>query len=177
MAARRPGPIMSRALRVPARVYDLNAGWIFGRRFLLLSHIGRHTGERHRTMLEVIGESPSTGEFIVVAGLGRSAQWYRNLQVQEATEVAVGRHRFRPVHRELDADEAVEVLAAYERRNRLLGPIIRWALTWLVGWPYDGTAAAQARLVAELPMVALRPRPQDHEAAAALPAWYAGSEF
>jgi len=31
-------------------------------------------------MLEVIGTGPAPGEVIVIAGLGRSADWYRNVQ-------------------------------------------------------------------------------------------------
>ncbi len=148
---------MGYLLRAPVRVYDWKAGWIFGNRFLLLTHIGRKSGREHRTMLEVIGRDPAAGEFMVIAGFGRSAQWYRNLQAYEALEVAVGRQRFRPIHRELEACEAAEVLADYERRNRWLAPIVNRVLSWLVGWRYDGTDAARQRLVTELPVVGLRP--------------------
>jgi hypothetical protein len=108
-------------------------------------------------MLEVVGENRETGELMVIVGFGRSAQWYRNLQAHEALEVAISRQRFRPVHRELTGPEAAAVLADYERRNRWLTPILRRVLSRLVGWRYDGSDAARGRLVAELPVVALRP--------------------
>jgi deazaflavin-dependent oxidoreductase (nitroreductase family) len=108
-------------------------------------------------MLEVIGEDRGTGELMVIAGLGRSAQWYRNLQAHEALEVAIGQQRFRPTHRELDAHEAAKVLAGYEQRNRWLAPVLHRVLSWLVGWRYDGTNAARQRLVTELPIIAFRP--------------------
>jgi hypothetical protein len=108
-------------------------------------------------MLEVVGENRGRREVIVVAGLGRSANWYRNLLAGNATEVAVGHERFVPLYRELDAEEAATVLAEYERRNRYLAPVVRRALSWLVGWRYDGTEAKRRQLVSELPMVALRP--------------------
>jgi hypothetical protein len=56
----------------------------------------------------------------------------------------------------LDDDRAVEIIASYEQRNRLVAPVVRWVLGRLVGWPYDGTEAARRRLVAELPVVAFR---------------------
>jgi hypothetical protein len=61
------------------------------------------------------------------------------------------------IHRELSPDEAARVLAGYERRNRFLVPLIHRMLSWLVGWDYDGTESARYRLVAELPVIGLRP--------------------
>ena len=134
-------------------------GWILGRRFLRLTHVGGRSGRLYQTVLEVVGHSGATDEVIVVAGLGRSAQWYRNLQVCEAVEVAIAGERFAPVHRELSPDEATVVLADYERRNRYLAPLIHWLLSWLVGWRYDGSESARQRLAAELPFIGLRPAP------------------
>jgi hypothetical protein len=108
-------------------------------------------------MLEVVGENRDDNEVIVVAGLGRSAQWYRNLLADKATEVAIGRERFAPRYRELDPTEAAVVLAQYEHRNRYIAPVVRRVLSWLVGWHYDGTEVKRLALVSELPMVALCP--------------------
>jgi len=161
MNVRRPGPIVRRLLRSPALLYDCNVGWLLGHRFLRLTHTGRQSGRRYQTMLEVIGTGPAPGEVIVIAGLGRSADWYRNVQARPATEVAIGRHRFRPLHRALDENEAAVVVADYERRNRWLTPLIRQVLSWLVGWHYDGSNEARQQLVYELPLVAFRPaRPE-----------------
>ena len=157
MTSRAPGPTTIKLLRAPTRLYDWHAGWILGRRFLRLTHIGRRSGRQYQTMLEVIGENRATREVIVMAGLGRSANWYRNLQTHEATEVAIGRERFTPRHRELRGSEASTVLVEYERRNRLITPIVRRVLSWLVGWRYDGTDTARRQLVAELPVIGLRP--------------------
>ncbi len=160
MRPRRPGPRTKRLLRAPARLYDWHLGWLLGRRFLRLTHVGRRSGRRYQTMLEVLGENPRSDELIVVAGLGRSADWYRNLQAGEAREVAVGRERFVPIHRELGEAEAVAVLAAYEGRNRVVAPLVRAVLSRLVGWRYDGSESARRALVHELPMIGLRSRPR-----------------
>jgi len=142
---------------MPARLYDWHAGWLLGRRFLRLTHTGRRSGRRYRTVLEVIGTGNAPGEVIVMAGFGRSADWYRNLLAHPATEVAIARQRFRPVHRVLSEREAIAVLADYERRNRWAAPLVRRTLTWLVGWNYDGTDDARRRLAHQLPLVAFRP--------------------
>lgn len=153
----RPGPLARRLLAAPARLYDWHLGWVLGRRFLRLTHVGRRSGRRYRTMLEVIGTGPAPGEVIVIAGLGRSANWYRNIRAGSGAEVAIGRRRFHAVPRELTEPEAVAALADYEHRNRFVRPVVRRALTWLVGWPYDGSDDARRRLVRQLPVIALRP--------------------
>ena len=149
--------MISRLLRGPALLYEWNVGWLLDRRFLLLTHVGRRSGRQYRTVLEVIGTVPESGEVIVVAGFGRSADWYRNVQAASAIEVVVGRDRFAPVHRELDEAEAIAVLADYERRNRWVAPVVRRVLSWLVGWDYNGSDDARRRLVRQLPGVAFRP--------------------
>jgi deazaflavin-dependent oxidoreductase (nitroreductase family) len=158
VTARRPGPRLVRLLAAPAALYDVHAGWLLRRRFLRLTHVGRITGREYQTVLEVIGQNPVAREVMVMAGLGRRAQWYLNVRGGGGAEVAIGSQRFVPAVRELEPEEAAAVLAEYEARHRWVRPVVRRVLSRLVGWTYDGTAASRARLVAELPVVALRPR-------------------
>jgi deazaflavin-dependent oxidoreductase (nitroreductase family) len=145
-------------LRLPTHLYDWHLGWLLDGRFLRLTHLGRRSGRRYQTVLEVVGSDRETEQITVMSGFGPSANWFRNLQAAPAVEVAIGRRRYRrPQHRILEETEAARVLAEYERRNRLIAPIVRLALGWLAGWPYDGSDAARARLVRQLPMVAFRP--------------------
>ncbi len=117
MIRRTPGPTLVKLLRVPAHLYDWQLGWIVGHRFLRLTHVGHRSGRHYQTMLEVIGRNPTSREGIGIAGLGRSANWYRNLLANDAIEVAIGRKRFTPVHRQVSESDAASVLADYERTN------------------------------------------------------------
>ena len=54
-------------------------------------------------------------------------------------------------------DEAAQILADYECRNRYVRPVINRMLGFLVGWRYDGSMEARHRLVRQLLMVAFRP--------------------
>jgi deazaflavin-dependent oxidoreductase (nitroreductase family) len=145
------------ALRAPAVLYDWHMGWLLGERFLRLTHRGRRSGRCYRMMLEVIGFDRSRHELFVMVGLGRHAQWYRNVIAGGAVEVAVGSKRFGPAYRELMPNEAAAVLGDYERRHRLLAPVVRAVLSALVGWRYDGSPTARVRIVSERPILAFRP--------------------
>ncbi|WP_409463104.1 nitroreductase family deazaflavin-dependent oxidoreductase [Amycolatopsis sp. GA6-003] len=151
-------PIARTVFKAPAKLYDRDLGWLLGKRFLCLTHVGRKSGRRYRTVLEVIGVRPRTGEVLAIAGLGPSSDWYRNLQAAPAAEVAIGRRKFVPAHRVLGESEAADAIADYERRNLLLRPILHPVLSKLLGWRYDGSDAARLRMVQQLPIVAFRPR-------------------
>lgn len=92
-----------------------------------------------------------------MAGFGPGSDWLRNLEAGGGVKVETGGQSYVPEFRVLDAREGAAVLADYERRNRLLQPLIRVVLSRLAGWRYDQTSAARLRLAAELPLLALYP--------------------
>jgi deazaflavin-dependent oxidoreductase (nitroreductase family) len=157
MPGTRPNPVLRRLLRLPAWLYRWHCGWVLGHRFLLLTHIGRRSMRRHATVLEVMAYHASGPEMIVMSGWGHGAGWLRNIEATHSAEIAIGTRRFVATHRLLDADDAIRVVADYERRNRFAAPVIRAVLSGLLGWRYDGTEEARRRLVTQLPLVAFRP--------------------
>ena len=139
-------------------LYEARLGWVLGHRFLLLVHRGRRTHSLHRTVLEVVAWRQADREAVVVSGLGPRSQWYRNVLAGEAVEIQVARLRFVPSVRRLDTEEATRTIADYERRNRVIAPVVRAGFSALGGFRYDGSDAARRRLVETLPLVAFRPR-------------------
>jgi deazaflavin-dependent oxidoreductase (nitroreductase family) len=154
---RRPGALMRRVLRVPVFLYRWRLGSLLGHRFLLLTHVGRRSGRTHHTVLEVVRFDGDRCEAVVVSGFGRTSDWLRNLEAGSRACVEIARKRFAATFRELNNDDAVVVIADYERRNRLAAPIVRVVLSRLAGWRYRGTSDDRRRLVAELPLIAFSP--------------------
>ena len=93
-----------------------------------------------------------------MSAFGRDADWLRNIEAATGAEVVIGSHKFTAAHRVLDAEEAADVIARYERRNRVAAPIIHAVLSRLLGWRYGGSDADRRRLAGQLPLVAFRPR-------------------
>ncbi|MGI8493455.1 MAG: nitroreductase/quinone reductase family protein [Acidimicrobiales bacterium] len=73
-------PLFRRIARAPLLLYRWHLGWILGSRFLLLVHTGRRTAIPRQTVLEVMRFNRRTGEVVMMSGLGRRSDWYRNLQ-------------------------------------------------------------------------------------------------
>ena len=150
-------PWLRAVFALPNALYANGFGWVLGHRFLQLTHTGRRSGRRFSVVVEVVRYDRSTGEATVVSGYGGSADWFRNLREGGPAAVDFGRGPRPAAYRVLGVEEAEQVYAAYERRNLIIAPLVRWTLTVLLGWPYDGSAEARRRMVAELPMVVLRP--------------------
>jgi deazaflavin-dependent oxidoreductase (nitroreductase family) len=152
-------PILRRLLRAPIHLYRWRLGPLFSRRFLLLTHIGRRTGRRFQTVLEVMEYRTQTSEAIVMSGFGSNSNWLRNIEANGSAEIDIASERFRASFRLLDEDDAMRVVAGYERRNRFMLPIVRWVLSRMLGWKYTGSEVDRRRLVQQLPLIAFRPQP------------------
>ena len=150
--------LLRRFLHGPVYLYRWRLGWLFGNRFLLLTHVGRRTGRRRQTVLEVMEYRDPGPELVVMSGFGPKAEWLRNIEATSDIEITSGADRFVASYRFLGEEEAMNVVAGYEQRNRWIGPAIRSVLSRLLGWHYRGTAADRRRLVAQLPLIAFRPR-------------------
>jgi hypothetical protein len=97
-------------------------------------------------------------EVVVMSAFGRHTDWLLNIEAALGPEVVVGREHFTATHRLLDAEEAMYVVRSYEYRHLFMAPVIRSVLSRFLGWAYSGSDSDLRRLVAQLPLVAFRPR-------------------
>lgn len=145
--------------RAPLPLFHLGLGRLFGKRILLLTHIGRRTGVRRETLLEVVEYRHDGPEVVVANGFGPGSDWVRNIQAKpDDVEVTVGSQHFAAKHRFLGEQEAARVIKDYEYRNRLIALIVRKGFSWLVGWQYRGSADDRQKFVQQIPLIAFRPR-------------------
>ena len=144
--------------RAPVYLYRWRLGWLLGHRCLLLTHIGRRTGLRRQTVLEVVEYREDGPEVVVANGFGRDSDWVRNIEARNGEEVTVGSRHFAATHRFLGEEEAVQVFRSYEYRNRFIAPVVRAGFSWLLGWRYQGTEEDRRRLAEQIPLIAFRPR-------------------
>jgi deazaflavin-dependent oxidoreductase (nitroreductase family) len=84
--------------RAPVYLYRWRLGWLLGKRCLLLSHIGRRTGLRRETVVEVVEYREDGPEVVVANGFGPNSDWVRNIETKSGEEVTVGSHHFAASH-------------------------------------------------------------------------------
>jgi deazaflavin-dependent oxidoreductase (nitroreductase family) len=150
----KPKGVLKWAFLLPGYLYRRHLGWMLGHRVLMVTHIGRKTGLRRQTVLEVVHYDPATQECIVLAGWGEPTDWYRNLQAHPALEVQIGRQRYIPQRRFLSPEELLALLQDYERRH----PHGLRLLFRVLGYPYDGSPEGLRAIVQVLRGVTFRPQ-------------------
>ncbi|UOE21837.1 nitroreductase family deazaflavin-dependent oxidoreductase [Thermobifida halotolerans] len=140
--------------RLPVHLYRIGLGWLFGRRLLLLNHIGRVSGKKRRVVVEVVERDPDAGTYTVCSGFGPKAAWYRNLMATPDVTIQVGVRTAEVTAVPLPPEEAGEVLVRYARRR----PRTARGLTRFMGFETDGSEAAYRRAGTALPFVRFVPR-------------------
>lgn len=152
---RKPSGLWKRLLHDPVYLYRAHLGFLLGERIIVITHIGRRSGRRYQTPVEVVEHLRQAGEYIVCSGTGPHADWYQNLLARPAAEVEVRNRRWQPTQRPLTQSEAAACFARYEGRH----PRTAAHLLQTMGKSYDGTDAGRLEMMAEMPMIAF----SDHE--------------
>ncbi len=134
-------------------LWRIRLGWAAGHALLVLTHVGRRTGKRYRTVLYVQRYDDRTREATVISVWGDS-QWFRNISVAPAAQVEIGLQRYEPRQRFLDAEEIVELEKRFRARHR----IIAWGQAKLMGWPWPATEEQLRNVSGGLHAVAFAPR-------------------
>jgi deazaflavin-dependent oxidoreductase (nitroreductase family) len=148
----KPTGLFRRILHSPVWVFRARLGFLFGRRIVMLEHVGRRSGKTRQTPLEVVHRDDDA--FILCSGTGPDADWYRNLKSNPAQALWVGSHRHEVDQRFLVDSEAATTFAGYEQAH----PKAAARLTDLMGVSHDGTHGGRMEMVAKIPMVELRLR-------------------
>jgi deazaflavin-dependent oxidoreductase (nitroreductase family) len=139
--------------RLPLHLYRCGWGWMLGRTFLLLVHLGRSTGKPYEIVAMVLGDDTQSGELVICSAWGPDADWVHNLRSGPAKEVRIGRDCFVPQHRFLTEDEALTVGIAFRARH----PRRLWLVSSVLGWGDLRRDNTVRQFVRGHPFVALRP--------------------
>jgi deazaflavin-dependent oxidoreductase (nitroreductase family) len=149
----RPPSGVSRAvLRAPIYLYRLGLGWLFGKRILMLNHIGRVSGKQRHVILEVVEHDPTDGSFVVTSGWGPTASWYRNILHTPKVSIQVGKRTFPVTAVPLTAGQGAEIFARYAARHRTTATYL---LPRLMGFSVDGSEADFRAVGQRMPFVRL----------------------
>lgn len=139
--------------KLPLLLYRAGLGWIFGHRFMLLTHIGRRSGRVRRTVLAVLEFNPQTREIKAMSAWSAS-DWYLNLQVNPAVEVETGFNRYVPDQHVLLPEEIARLFISYRDKH----PIFSRIVCRIPGWQIDSTYEEFLDLARTLRGIAFRPK-------------------
>jgi deazaflavin-dependent oxidoreductase (nitroreductase family) len=144
--------------RLPIWLYRLRLGKLLGDRFLLLTHIGRTSGQPRQVVLEVLRHDLASHTCIIASGWGEHTDWLRNIQQNPHVLVETGARQFEAVAGRLPIEAAGDELSDYALRHPLA---FRSLSKLMIGQALDNRAESCRRLAEHVPLVALRPRGEE----------------
>jgi deazaflavin-dependent oxidoreductase (nitroreductase family) len=139
--------------KLPLFLYRIRLGWLLGKRFMQITHVGRRSGKVRRTVLAVLRFDEKTKEVYAVSAWTGS-DWYYNIQNSPALKVETGFVHYVPLQRTLSAEEITTTFMQYCRKH----PIFSRMVCRIPGWKWDSTYEEFLELAHTLHGVAFRPR-------------------
>lgn len=151
----RPPSGLGKALfRLPLHLYRARLGFLFGRRILVLNHVGRVTGKPRQAVLEVIVREPD-GSYVVASGWGTTAAWYRNVLQSPEVSIMVGTRTIPVTGVPVPTEEGADIMAQYATEHRAAA---KFLLPRLMGYQVDGSLADFRAVGRHLPFLRFVPR-------------------
>ena len=139
--------------KLPTFLYRLKLGWLLGTRFMQITHIGRHSGKVHRTILAVLRFDEKSKELFAVSAW-KGSDWYYNIQAAPPVQVETGFVRYVPAQRTLSPEEITTAFMEYRKKH----PIFSRMICRIPGWKWDSTYEEFLELAGTLRGVAFRPK-------------------
>lgn len=151
-----PSGLARLAFRIPIRLYQAHLGWLFGNRFVLLTHTGRKSGLPRQTVLEIVRYDRITGACIVASGWDTRSDWFQNVTADPSIFIQVGNKRSPALSERISPEGAAQELVDYSCRH----PMAFRELVRFMGYRIGGTEADIRALGRIVPMFLFKPMPE-----------------
>ncbi len=139
--------------KLPLILYRLGLGWLLGKRFMQITHVGRRSGKVRKTILAVLRFDETTKEIYAVSAW-KGSDWYYNIQATPARQVETGLVHYVPVQRTLSPEEITTSFMEYRQKH----PLFSRMICRIPGWKWDSTYDEFLELAHTLHGVAFKPK-------------------
>ena len=86
----KPKYIRKQLARFPIIFYKLGIDWMLGNRIAMITHIGRNSGRKRHTVLEVIRSDENKKEYVFYSGWGYNSDWVKNISKTPEIQLSIG---------------------------------------------------------------------------------------
>jgi len=139
--------------KLPLVLYRARLGWVLGKRFMQITHVGRRSGKTFRTVLAVLQFDESTKEIYAVSAW-KGSDWYYNIQASPALQVETGFVHYVPTQRTLSGEEITTAFMEYRKRH----PLFSRMICRIPGWKWNSSYEEFLALARTLHGVAFTPK-------------------
>jgi deazaflavin-dependent oxidoreductase (nitroreductase family) len=136
--------------RAPIWFYRIGLGGLLGKRFLLLNHIGRKSGQSRQAVIEIVKIDSRTDTYYSVSGFGEKAHWFQNIMYTPGVTIQVGGRKMSAHAERLSWEAGEAVLMEYSQKH----PTALRELSKILNIPYDGSPESVHAMAKALPVIA-----------------------
>ena len=136
--------------RAPIWFYRIGLGGLLGKRFLLLNHIGRKSGQPRQAVIELVKIDSQTNSYYSVSGFGEKAQWFQNIVQTPDVNIQVGSRKMSARAERLSLEDSEAILSDYAHNH----PTAMRELSKILNIHYDGRPETIHAMAKVLPVVA-----------------------
>jgi deazaflavin-dependent oxidoreductase (nitroreductase family) len=111
-----PSGLMKFFFKIPVLVARMGfSGWerLFGIEWMLLITIGRKSGKKRYTMVDVLLDDRKSDTYFIEVGFGKKSDWFQNLKANPQFEAQVGRRKFNATAEELPKEMVGDVMVNF----------------------------------------------------------------
>lgn len=162
MLQKRPNPFLKFFFKAPLFMYKIGfGGWekLIGAEWMMISTVGRKTGKRRASMVDVMDYNPSTDTYYIEAAYGARADWFKNIKANPVFDAQVGRRKFKAQAQELNEADTGEILVRFFR----LKPAYTRSVMAMVGMKFKDENELR-EMGKNLTLLAVRPLSSDRSA-------------
>ena len=134
---KRPSALLKFFFKVPLLMHKIGfGGWerLIGAQWMLITTIGRKTGKRRETMVDLMDYDKANDTYYIEAAYGARADWYKNIQSNPIFEAQVGRRKFKARAGALSTEGASEMLVQFYRQK----PTCTRSVMAMAGMKFNG---------------------------------------
>jgi deazaflavin-dependent oxidoreductase (nitroreductase family) len=147
-----PRGFMAWLLRTPKWLYRFHLGGLLGNHVLLLTHIGRKTGQIRQTVIELVQHDEASGVFYVASGWGEKSDWYKNIMANPSVTIQVKNKKYKAVAERVTPEMGGQIVLNYVHRY----PFAQRALSRIMKFPLDGSEESAINFGRNIPIIAFR---------------------
>ncbi|MBI5352080.1 MAG: hypothetical protein HZB50_05535 [Chloroflexi bacterium] len=151
---KRPNGLLKFFFKFPVLLHKIGlGGWerLIGAQWMRITHIGRKSGKRYDSMVDVMDYDKATDTYYIEAAYGARADWYKNIR-DSVFQAQVGHRKFKARAGALTTEGAGDMLVKFFRNK----PAYTRSVLAMVGLKFKDEAELR-ELGKNLTLLAVKP--------------------
>lgn len=148
-----PTGLLKFFFKIPILAYRSGMGFMMGKRFIYVEHLGRKSNKVRKSVLEIIRYDSKNDVYYVASGYGNKSDWFKNIKHNPSVDIQVGFRKMKANVEFLSVEKTEVEIRDYAKRH----PKAITQLAKLIGYRLTGSDEELTMLSKRWPVLAFHP--------------------